>query len=146
MTSTREILRQRPAAGYGSMSEGQKLQLFQVFKTHYGRTYSLEEERRRYAIFKESLGEIDSLVAEEGEARWAITRWTDHTLEEMLEAGGRRPKGGDDKVKTDVDWSSMKSESYRGIWEGMKGSEEGGGQDGAVSGTYRSIDSPGPCP
>lgn len=121
MTSTREILRQRPAAGYGAMSESQKLELFQAFKTHYGRSYGQEEESRRYAIFKESLGEIDALVAEKGEMRWAITRWTDHTLEEMLEFGGHRSKGGDGKDKTDVDWSSMKSESYQGMWAGNEG-------------------------
>lgn len=109
----RERLRERPPDGYSSLPEAHKHQLFLDFKATFRPSYtSNEEEEKRYGIFKENLEEIDKLVVGGGETRWTITKWADQTLEEMVESSGKR---GD---HTDVDWSSTKLESYKGVWEG----------------------------
>lgn len=83
---------------------------FRAFKERFGRTYSSDEEARRYEIFAESLARVEARNAQEGNAIFGVTKFSDLDEEEK-KAYRNYARRNDSSVRTTSVLSAFASDA-----------------------------------
>jgi len=73
---------------YSSLSDEEKVALFEDFKANYHKKYEDDEEEKRYENFSKNLVRIDALNGEQTSATYGITQFADFTDEELRKIKG----------------------------------------------------------